>query len=92
MSTQLPLPPHDPDRSATTDGLDNPDCTNGMRADFAAEALDVFQRACHMVGEDPDVASADLICDLLHHVHGHGYNPIEVLENAVVHFAAEAGY
>jgi hypothetical protein len=91
MKLELKLAAHDPDRSATTDGLDNPDCTNGMRADWAAKALEVFQRACQMEGEDADVAAADLICDLLHHVHGQGYDPEEVLENGLRHFEAEAG-
>lgn len=83
------LPPHDPDRFETVDGLDNPSCTNGMRAEFTIQALEFFQEACHMQ-EDPEVAVGDLIGDLLHLVHSLGHNPREVLEVALANFLAEA--
>jgi hypothetical protein len=84
------LPPHDENRFETVDGLDNPGCTNGMRAAFTTEALEVFQNACHM-REEPDVAAADLIGDLLHLVHSQGHNPEKVLEAGLTNFVAEAG-
>jgi hypothetical protein len=84
------LPPHNPDRFETTDGYDNPNCTNGMRAGFTIDALAAFQKACNM-SEEPDVAVADLICDLLHFVHSLDYSPQDVLENALTDFIAEAG-
>ena len=84
------LPAHEEDRFETVDGYDNPDCTNGLRAQFARAALETFQQACHMK-EAPDTASADLICDLLHLVHAEGFEPLQILESALAHFAAEAG-
>lgn len=84
------LPAHEPTRFETTDGLDNPDCTNAKRAGFTTEALAAFQKACHM-NEEPDVAAADLICDLLHFVHSLDFKPKEVLETALTNFIAEAG-
>lgn len=85
------LPPHDPDRYETTDGLDNPNCTNRMRADFSVGALGVFQNTCGM-NEEIEVATGDLICDLLHRVHSLGSNPKDVLESALTSFLAEAGF
>ena len=84
------IPSHDPDRFESTDGYDDPNCNNGKRAAFAKEALDVFQRTCHMTEEVP-TAAADLICDLLHLVHAGGDEPIAVIEAAIVHFVAETG-
>lgn len=83
------IPAHDPDRFETTDGLDNPDCTNGDRAGMALEALDCFQRACSMT-EAVDTAAADLICDLMHLVHADD-DPWDVLQSAIRHFLCEAG-
>ena len=83
------LPPHDPDRFETTDGLDNPNCDNRKRAGFASAALDVFQEACHM-NEEIDVAVGDLICDLLHLVHAYGTKPQRLIEIALNSFVAEA--
>ena len=84
------LPCHDAERFETLDALDNPDCNNGMRQEFAAAALRVFQEACHM-NDDVNVAAADLIGDILHLVHASGYEPLTVLEAAIGHFIAEAG-
>jgi hypothetical protein len=84
------IQPYDSYRWETTDGLDNPDCTNGVRVDFAAKALDSFQNACGM-NEAVDIATADLIGDLLHLVHSFGYEPLAILESALEHFSAEAG-
>ena len=90
LNDLLSIPPHNPERFETTDGYDNPDCTNGRRATFANTALDVFQNSCSMT-EDVDTAAADLICDLLHLVHASGRQPLGTLESALGHFIAEAG-
>jgi hypothetical protein len=90
LSELVGIPSHDPNRFESTDGYDDPNCTNGRRAAFAKEALDVFQRTCHMTEEVP-TAAADLICDLLHLVHAGGDEPIAVIEAAIGHFVAEAG-
>lgn len=84
------LPPHDPSRYETTDGFENPSCTNGDRASLAAAALDTFQKSCGM-SEDVATAAADLICDLLHLVNANEQNPSEVLHSAIRHFLCEAG-
>ena len=84
------LPPHDPSRYETTDGFENPSCTNADRASLAAAALDTFQKSCGM-SEDVTTAAADLICDLLHLVHANQQNPSEVLHSAIQHFLCEAG-
>jgi len=81
---------HDPGRYETTDGLDNPDCTNGDRASMALEALDCFQEACNMV-EDVDTAASDLICNLLHLVHSRGFDPRLMLQNGLGAFLCESG-
>jgi hypothetical protein len=84
------LPPHDPFRYQSTDGFDNPRCTNAHRADFAAQALRAFQQACAMV-EDIDTAAADLICDLLHLLHANHHDPLPVLQFGIQDFLCEAG-
>jgi hypothetical protein len=84
------LPLHNADRFETMDGLDNPDCTNGKRSEFAATALQVFQETCNL-NEEVHVAAADLIGDLLHLVHSCGCEPLTALEHALEHFLAEAG-
>jgi hypothetical protein len=85
------LPPHDPDRYETTDGLDDPNCTNRMRANFSIASLEVFQKTCDM-NDEIEVATGDLICDLLHLVHSLRSNPKDVLESALTNFLAEAGF
>lgn len=90
LSELQSIPAHDPDRFETTDGLENPDCTNGDRADMALEALDCFQVACSMT-EGVDTAASDLVCALLHLVHSHGFDPRMVLQNGLGHFICEAG-
>jgi hypothetical protein len=91
MLAELPtIPAHDPDRFETTDGLDNPKCTNGDRALFAAEALMSFQKACHMV-EDVETAASDLICDLLHLLHANNRDLLSVLRIGISDFLYEAG-
>lgn len=84
------LPLHDADRFETLDALDNPDCTNGKRTEFAATALQVFQETCNQ-NEEVEVAAADLIGNLLHLVHSSGCDPLTILECALGHFLAEAG-
>lgn len=84
------IPAHNPDRFETTDGTDNPICTNGDRAEMALEALDCFQEACSMT-EDVDTAASDLVCALLHLVHSHGFDPRLVLQYGLGNFLCEAG-
>jgi hypothetical protein len=90
LNNLLSIPPHNPERFETTDGYEDPDCTNGKRAAFATTALDVFQKTCRMT-EETETAAADLICDLLHLVHASGSQPLATLESALGHFIAEAG-
>lgn len=90
LSKFASLPPHNPARFKTTDGMDNPRCNNGMRAAFARDALEKFQQSCQMT-EDVDIAAADLIGDLFHLVHASGHQPLSILESAFDHFLAEAG-
>ncbi len=84
------IPAHDPDRFETTDGLDNPGCTNGDRAEMALEALDCFQEACSMT-DNVKTAASDLVCALLHLVHSRGFDVQLVLQNGIGHFLCEAG-
>jgi hypothetical protein len=84
------IPPHNPTRYETTDGFENPKCTNGDRASFAAAALTTFQKSCGMT-EDVETAAADLICDLLHLVHANDRDPLDVLQSGIRHFHCEAG-
>lgn len=84
------LPAHDPARHQTTDGLDNPRCTNAHRAEFAAQALHTFQQACAMV-EAIDTAASDLICDLFHLLHANKHDPNPTLQSALHSFLCEAG-
>jgi hypothetical protein len=84
------LPAHDPARFETTDGLDNPDCTNAVRADFAAQSLSTFQKACEME-EEIGTATADLICDLLHLLHANDLDLLYALQTALQGFLCEAG-
>ena len=75
------LPPHDPDRTETVDGLGSDSMSNGRRA---MEAADVISRPYN--GE-----YADAVCNILHAAHGEGLNPEEVLQKALAHFLNEAG-
>lgn len=84
------IPPHNPDRFETVDGLKNPNYTNGMRVGFAMKALRSFQNACHMK-EEVDVAASDLICDLLHLVHASDHLPLAILDSAINSFLSESG-
>ncbi len=84
------LPPHNPVRYETTDGLDDPACTNGWRVAQAMEALGAFQSE-NNCGEDDACATADLICNLLHYAHSNGHDLSEVLVSALRNFLAEAG-
>jgi len=83
------LPPHAPTRYETTDGFENPKCTNGDRASMAAGALATFQKSCGMT-DDVETAAADLICDLLHLVHANNRDPVDALQAAIRHFLCEA--
>lgn len=84
------IPAHDPARYATTDGLDNPECTNGDRVLFAVVALDSFQNACGMV-ENLETAASDFVCDLMHLLHANAINILPVLNNGIGAFLVESG-
>ena len=91
LVTQLDtLPPHDPARYQTTDGLDEPDATNGRRAEQALAALRCFARENHY-SENDDTTLPDLLSNLLHLAHARGQEPGSVLSTALRNFLAEAG-
>jgi len=71
--------------------MDNPDCTNGVRAFMALKALERFQEVCDMV-EEIDTAASDLICDLLHLVHSRNLDLQFVLENGINSFLCEVSH
>lgn len=90
LVTQLDsLPPHDPERYQTTDGLDEPDATNGWRAEQALVALRCFARENHYP-ENDDTALPDLLSNLLHLAHARVQEPGGVLTTALRNFLAEA--
>jgi hypothetical protein len=91
LASLAEIPKHNPNRSETTDGLDNPSCTNGDRAFLAAQALDCFQEACGMV-DDVETAAADLICNLLHLIHANDRDPLPTLRNGIDAFLCEVGH
>jgi hypothetical protein len=84
------IPTHDPARYETTDGFDNPKCTNGDRASFATGALDAFQKICN-TDEDIETTASDLICDLFHLLHSNQRDPLPVLHRGIHAFLCEAG-
>lgn len=86
----LEIPVHDPNRFETTDGLDSPRVSNGDRAIWARQALDVFQDATCTNGDDR-ASISDLIGNLLHLSHSIGESPEQILQSALDHFLAEAG-
>jgi hypothetical protein len=77
----LRLPPHDPNRTFTTD-IGHGGVTNAVREEFGRQAL-----LGHPDSNEPE----DVIPDILHHVHRLGGDPLAVLEAARNHFLAEAG-
>lgn len=82
---------HDPQRHETTDGLDNQNLTNEKRANLALPSLRAFQATCK-IHEEIDTILSDLICDLLHHAHSLGYEPLLVITSAIRNFCAETTY
>jgi hypothetical protein len=84
------LPPHDPARFQTTDGLDEPDCTNGFRAEEAKAAL-IAIHGFSSYEQDRDCSITDQITNLLHLAHAEGYDVRQTLETALENFLAEAG-
>lgn len=84
------VPSHDPTRFETTDGFDNPKCTNKDRASYAAAALESFQEICGME-EDVETAVSDLISDLFHLLHANNRDPLTVLHHGIHAFLCEAG-
>lgn len=68
--------------------------TNDQRAEWAAFALDEYGRRKEGRAnyDVPEGMAADLICDLLHLIRGHGWEePLEKLEMARTNFEAEDG-
>ena len=91
LVTQLAsLPPHDPTRYQTNDGLDEPDCTKGLGVAQGMSVLGFFERENHY-HERHDSSTVDLICNLLHLAHERGQEPSEILTTALWNFLAEAG-
>jgi hypothetical protein len=84
------LPPHDPARFQTTDGLDEPDRTNGFRAEEAKAAL-IAIHGFSSYEQDADCSITDQITNLLHLAHAEGYDVRQTLETALQNFLAEAG-
>jgi hypothetical protein len=84
------LPPHDPARFQTTDGLDEPDRTNGVRADEAKAALIAID-GLSSYEQDTVCSITDQITNLLHLAHAEGHDVTQTLETALQNFLAEAG-
>lgn len=83
-------PRHIPTRWETTDGFQDSDCPNHIRAELAKQRL--CSTATTREGElDPEIEISDLICNLLHLAHSKRYDPLNVRQRAVTHFIAEAG-
>ncbi len=85
----MKYPPHDPYRFTTSDGLYDPDKSNGKRAESALKALEAFQQF-NRISDDPLAEATDLICNIMHLVHFLGGNPLDCLYMAHSHFHAEA--
>lgn len=61
---------------------------NTNRAEWAAEAMDVFEAA---TGVDPEGALCDLLCDLMHLARTRGRDHFrDELDRALLHFEADA--
>lgn len=84
------LPPHDSARYQTTDGLDEPDRTNGVRAEEAKAALIAID-GLSSYEQDTDCLITDQISNLLHLAHAEGQDVRQTLETALQNFLAEAG-
>jgi hypothetical protein len=84
------LPPHDPARFQTTDGLDDPVRTNGLRAEEARTAL-IAIHGLSSYEQDQDCLITDQISNLLHLAHAEGLNVTQTWETALRNFLGEAG-
>jgi hypothetical protein len=84
------LPPHDPARFQTTDGLDEPDRTNGFRAEEAKASL-IAIHGFSSYEQDKACSITDQITNLLHLAHAEGHDVRQTLETALQNFLAEAG-
>jgi deoxyribodipyrimidine photolyase len=83
------IPAHDPIRYQTTDGFDEPDRTNGERAEEARVAL-VAIHGLSSYEQDRDCVISDQISNLLHLAHAEGLNLTQTWETALRNFLAEA--
>jgi hypothetical protein len=79
------LPPHDPARFQTTDDLDEPDRTNGLRAEEAKAALIAID-GLSSYEQDTVCSITDQITNLLHLVHAEGHDVRQTLETALQNF------
>ena len=84
------LPPHDPARYQTTDGLDEPDRTNSLRAEEAKAAL-IAIHGLSSYEQDTDCSITDQITNFLHLAHAEGHEVRQTMETALQNFLAEAG-
>lgn len=82
---QPAYPPHDPERSRSIDGHDDPERRNKHRAADASAAL----AQPWTLGEESDYS--DLITNLLHLAHSQGHDPFTILQTARRDFHQEAG-
>ena len=83
---------HQPNRRITTDGLWDPDMTNGQRAEFAGRTLREHRLRFNLIEcSDEATDATDLIANLLHYLHSRNGDALGVLEKARDHFLSEAG-
>jgi hypothetical protein len=83
------LPPHDPNLVVPTDGILDPDLSNGLRARSARDAMLHYNRE-RGFDSDEVTCTIDLLTDLLHFLHSLGEDPIEGIEKAREYFEDEA--
>lgn len=85
LSLPVNLPPHNPDRWQTVDGLDEPGMSNGDRVEYARKHVSWM-----FANTEDESNFSDLICNLLHLAHSKGMDPAEILSTAAGNFHAEA--
>jgi hypothetical protein len=88
LSIKMKLPPHDPHRVVSTDGLWDPDLSNGLRAESAKSAALHYHRLRDF-NCDEATCALDLLTDTLHYLHSLGNDPLDALARAKVHFEQE---
>ena len=70
--------------------------TNEMRSAWAEHALNVFTEETYygrspeqLTPDDQECAVTDLICDLLHYAHSHGFNCDDIVRRSAALFKEE---